>query len=223
MIYLVVGGSKSGKSSYGERLAKELDNEKNNLYYIATMNPYDLEDLKRIENHIEERKDYGFKTIEKFKNIEEIIEEINNKEKILYKTNSTKYIEKVNSKKEESLDRVDIKKCVIFIDSITSLLTNEMFDGKNYNKFAFEKVLKGLNLILESSKDTVIISDYLFSDGIIYDSYTEDFRKALGKINKELATIANVVVECSFGNIIIHKGKEESAFEKVYKRISNGN
>ena len=74
MIALVVGGAKSGKSMFAQNLAKllnesfeiclkeykddlarNLDNpfkKKNGkLYYVATMNPYDLEDLKRIENH----------------------------------------------------------------------------------------------------------------------------------------------------------------------------
>ena len=48
MIILVVGGSKSGKSMLGQRLAKKLESKDSNLYYIATMKPYDKEDIKRI-------------------------------------------------------------------------------------------------------------------------------------------------------------------------------
>ena len=75
MIALVVGGAKSGKSMFAQNLAKslnesfetylkeDLDGEleddlkkkSGKLYYVATMNPYDLEDLKRIENHLKER------------------------------------------------------------------------------------------------------------------------------------------------------------------------
>ena len=54
MIALVIGGAKSGKSMFAQNLAKSLENKSGKLYYIATMKPYDLEDLKRIENHFEE-------------------------------------------------------------------------------------------------------------------------------------------------------------------------
>ena len=43
MIILVVGGAKSGKSDYAEKIAQML-HEGGNLYYIATMNPHDEED-----------------------------------------------------------------------------------------------------------------------------------------------------------------------------------
>ena len=108
MIILLVGGSKSGKSMAGQRYAKSLyDN--GNLYYIATMKPYDNEDLKRIENHIEDRRGWGFKTIEKALNIGEIENNINKKDTIL-------------------------------IDSITSLITNEMFKDNNFISNVSEKI-----------------------------------------------------------------------------------
>ena len=95
MIYFIVGGSKSGKSSYGEKEAIKLC-KNGNLYYIATMNPYDKEDEERIKIHRRQRDGLGFKTIEQYRNIEEVLFKVNN--------SST-----------------------IFIDSSTSLLTNEMF------------------------------------------------------------------------------------------------
>ena len=52
MIALVVGGAKSGKSMFAQDLAKSLESKNGKLHYVATMNPYDLEDLKRIENHL---------------------------------------------------------------------------------------------------------------------------------------------------------------------------
>lgn len=49
MLYLVTGGSGSGKSEYAENLAVSL--KKENLIYIATMFPFDDESLKKIERH----------------------------------------------------------------------------------------------------------------------------------------------------------------------------
>ncbi|MDZ5035126.1 bifunctional adenosylcobinamide kinase/adenosylcobinamide-phosphate guanylyltransferase, partial [Clostridium perfringens] len=73
MIVLIVGGAKSGKSMLGQHIAKEIESINGKLYYVATMKPFDKEDLKRIENHLLERKDWGFETIEQDKNIENIL------------------------------------------------------------------------------------------------------------------------------------------------------
>ena len=198
MIALVVGGAKSGKSIFAQNLAKSLNesfkihlkeykdelggdlnnpfkNKNRKLYYVATMNPYDLEDLKRIENHLKEREGYGFNTI------------------------------------EETIDMGKVSKLIqkndtVLIDSVTSLVTNCMFRGKDFFKEVSEDILSGILEIINVAGDIVILSDYLFSDSIQYDCYTERFRKEIGIINRKLAEISDIVVECSYGNIIYHKG-----------------
>ena len=192
MIVLVVGGAKSGKSMFAQNLSKslneslknpisgqldgEIEREVGKLYYVATMNPYDLEDLKRIENHLREREGYGFNTIEETLNMSKVSSLI----------------------KEED---------TVLIDSITSLVTNYMFRGKEFYKDVSDDSLSGILEIINNSKNVVIVSDYLFSDSIQYDCYTENFRKEIGVVNRKLAKIADTVVECSYGNIIYHKGK----------------
>ena len=192
MIVLVVGGAKSGKSMFAQNLSKslneslknpingqldgEIEREVGKLYYVATMNPYDLEDLKRIENHLREREGYGFNTIEETLNMSKVSSLI----------------------KEED---------IVLIDSITSLVTNYMFRGKEFYKDVSDDILSGILEIINNSKNVVIVSDYLFSDSIQYDCYTENFRKEIGVVNRKLAKIADTVVECSYGNIIYHKGK----------------
>ena len=192
MIVLVVGGAKSGKSMFAQNLSKslneslknpisgqldgEIEREVGKLYYVATMNPYDLEDLKRIENHLREREGYGFNTIEETLNMSKVSSLI----------------------KEED---------TVLIDSITSLVTNYMFRGKEFYKDVSDDILSGILEIINNSKNVVIVSDYLFSDSIQYDCYTENFRKEIGVVNRKLAKIADTVVECSYGNIIFHKGK----------------
>ena len=196
MIALVVGGAKSGKSMFAQDLAKSLNEsskiyleedlevdlhenteiKKGKLYYVATMNPYDLEDLKRIENHLREREGYGFNTIEETINM---------------------------SKVSESIQKND----TVLIDSVTSLVTNYMFQGKDFFKKVSDDILFGILEIINVAGDVVIVSDYLFSDSIQYDCYTENFRKEIGIINRKLAALADAVVECSYGNIIYHKDK----------------
>lgn len=176
MICLVIGGAKSGKSMYAQNLSKELENESGNLYYVATMNPYDLEDLKRIENHLKERDGYGFETIEVQRNIGSIVSKIEKKDTLL-------------------------------IDSLTSIVTNEMFYLDEFNENVKSNIINGIKSISNAALNVVMVSDYISSDSIHYDNYTESFRKELGNLNIELAKASDVVIECVFNNIIIHKGR----------------
>ena len=53
MRYFLSGGSKSGKSMLGQRLARDMA-AGGPLYYIATMIPRDEEDQARIRRHLQE-------------------------------------------------------------------------------------------------------------------------------------------------------------------------
>lgn len=178
MVILIIGGAKSSKSSYAEFYSSKLSKgEEGTLYYLATMNPYDLEDLKRIENHLVSREKYNFTTIEKHRNIKSVANEFTKKDTVL-------------------------------LDSLTSLVTNEMFVGQDFNKNVSSYIFEDLKVLIKSVKNLVIVSDYVFCDGIKYDSYTDTFRKELGNLTCNLTKISDVVIEASFGNLIFHKGKE---------------
>ncbi len=56
MIHLVLGGARSGKSSYSEKQSLEIANQQNkSLHYIATAISFDTEMEKRIELHQQQR------------------------------------------------------------------------------------------------------------------------------------------------------------------------
>jgi len=74
MNYLIIGGSKSGKSEVGEKISLTLNKDK--VIYIATMRPYDKEDEERINKHIENRGELNFITLEVQKNLHEIVKNI---------------------------------------------------------------------------------------------------------------------------------------------------
>lgn len=62
MIVLVTGGSGCGKSTWAEKLIASLPKEKR--VYIATMQVYDEESVRRVARHRAQRADKGFRTIE---------------------------------------------------------------------------------------------------------------------------------------------------------------
>ena len=68
MRLLFIGGCKSGKSSTAQRIAKRLG-ENAPLYYWATMEPHDDEDLARIRRHIADRDGWGFTTVERARDL----------------------------------------------------------------------------------------------------------------------------------------------------------
>lgn len=67
MLILLTGGSACGKSTYGEELAVQGPKP---LYYIAAMQPYDEECLRKIARHRELRRDKGFETIERYTDVD---------------------------------------------------------------------------------------------------------------------------------------------------------
>ena len=62
MRILLTGGSGCGKSTYAERLARELPAPR---YYLATMRPFEAESRAKIMRHQAQRADAGFITIER--------------------------------------------------------------------------------------------------------------------------------------------------------------
>ena len=174
---LIIGGSKSGKSEVGEKIALTLNKDK--VIYVATMKPFDKEDKERIRKHIKNREGFNFVTLEIERNIHEINKSINQEDTIL-------------------------------IDSITSLLTNEMFIENDIIKNPSINILSGLKQIMLKAKNTLIVSDYIFNDAIDYDEITKTFQKELAIINRELAEICENVIECSFSNVKYHKFKGEA-------------
>lgn len=91
------------------------------------------------------------------------------------------------------------------LDSITALLSNEMFkDGKVYPD-AGKKVAEDLIRLTEKVNHIVFVSDYIYSDANMYDEFTEMYREALAYIDKNLAKVCDRVIEVSFGNIMEYK------------------
>jgi adenosylcobinamide kinase/adenosylcobinamide-phosphate guanylyltransferase len=176
MRYLIVGGSKSGKSEIAEKISLEICKEK--VIYIATMQPYDDEDKERIKKHINRRMGLNFETFEVEKSLHKIANNIKDEDTVL-------------------------------LDSITSLLTNEMFNNGGIIKNPSGDILSGLEQILFRAKNTLIVSDYIFSDAKEYDEITKNYQKELAIINIRLAEICDNVIECNFGSIKYRKGKGE--------------
>ena len=93
------------------------------------------------------------------------------------------------------------------LDSVTALLSNEMFAPDRFHPEAAEKIAKELCEFVRRAPNTVLVSDFIYSDATIYDEWTEAYRRGLAHIDRELAKICDSVIEVVNSQIIVYKGE----------------
>ena len=112
---------------------------------------------------------------------------------------------------EKCLDGAD-RNAVFLVDSVTALLTNEMFPDMHSgaaDEAAARRCISGLLKLAHHARDVVFVSDYIYSDAAKYDESTECFRRGLAETDKALASECDAVAELCAGNVIWHKGRME--------------
>lgn len=187
MLYLITGGSGSGKSEYAENLAvrlrERLGSGAGSLYYVATMYSCDRECEERIARHRLMRKDKGFSTIECHCGISRV-----------------------------RAGRQD----VLLLECMSNLLANEMYlpeggirdRGDKAQEQLEETVAKPLLELAGQAGELVVVTNEVFSDGVRYDPESEKYRELLGKLNAMLAAQADALAEVVFTIPVIQKGEE---------------
>ena len=189
MLYIVTGGSGSGKSEYAEQTAVQCRNRTGGtLWYLATMRIWDDEGRKRVERHRRMRAAKGFETIERYTGLEtlelrETFEELNpaglDAEQ---ETDSLKYWE----------SRRVAQKQVLLLECMSNLVLNEFYDQENG---AEERILQGIKHLQKQCGDLIIVTNEIFSDGVTYEPESERYIELLGRINRELGQMADSVTE----------------------------
>lgn len=177
MNVLISGGCKNGKTAFAQDIAVKLS-KNGERYYVATMLPFDDDDRARIARHIGERAGMGFQTLEQPRNISGCLSAANNGGTFL-------------------------------IDSVTALLVNEMYPDMRMERAdpaAAERCREGLLKVAKEAGNAVFVSDYIYSDAIRYDAFTENYRASLAMLDRSLASVCDTVIELCAGNVIFHKG-----------------
>ena len=193
MLYIVTGGSGSGKSEYAEQTAVQCRNRTGGtLWSLATMRIWDDEGRKRVERHRRMRAAKGFETIERYTGLEtlelrETFEELNpaglDAEQ---ETDSLKYWE----------SRRVAQKQVLLLECMSNLVLNEFYDQENG---AEERILQGIKHLQKQCGDLIIVTNEIFSDGVTYEPESERYIELLGRINRELGQMADSVTEAVYG------------------------
>ena len=93
------------------------------------------------------------------------------------------------------------------LDSVTALLSNEMFPGPEFDAGAGERLAGELEIFARSVKHAVFVSDFLYADSGHYDRWTEIYRRGLALCDKRLAACCDAVGEVFSGNHLMYKGE----------------
>ncbi len=177
MMVLIVGGSKSGKSSLAQDIAVRLAGEQPR-YYIATMISHDAEDDERIARHIADRAGMGFETLEQGKNLPALLSGSNPRGTFL-------------------LDSVT----ALLSNEFFPPEKNYAPDFQ-----AGARVREDILQLSRSVSNLVVVADDLFRDAACYDDITRHYRKALADILRGVARESDAVLEMTVGNVTVHKG-----------------
>lgn len=168
---LVIGGSGCGKSAYAENRIRELA-QSDRIYYLATMQVYGEEGRKKVERHVEMRREKGMLTLEQTRDVADVI------------------------------PRLPSEKCCVILEDLGNLVANEMFqdnaDPVDWQVVA-GKIISQVRLLEGATKHLVIVTNNVFEDGITYGEGTMNYLKALGRVNAELAGTAAEVTEVVVG------------------------
>lgn len=170
MLELVTGGSGSGKSAYAEsRICEWNRQDPKPLFYIATMFPYGEETEKKIERHRILRKGKGFETLEWYTGLKQHLE-------------------------EGSLKGADV-----LLECMSNLVANEMYMESGAGCYADQAILEGIRELNQQCSNLVIVTNEVFSESVPDSPEMKEYKRILGKINREIATMADQVTEVIYG------------------------
>ena len=170
MLELVTGGSGSGKSAYAEsRICEWNRQDLNPLFYIATMYPYGEETEKKIERHRILRKGKGFETLEWYTGLKQHLE-------------------------DGSLKGADV-----LLECMSNLVANEMYMESGAGCHADQAILEGIRELNQQCANLVIVTNEVFSESVPDSPEMKEYKRILGRINREIATMADQVTEVIYG------------------------
>ena len=203
MLRLIIGGSASGKSEYAERLVCSLPGKR---IYAATMEPFGEEGRERIARHRKLREGRGFVTVEVPRELGVLADTLRKS-----RAQGKLFGEELDTEDvREELKTGSVRKIFnILLEDLPNLVANELFaDGEIIGTDAeraeksdviFSKVIRAVEELSCISENLTIVTGDIFSDGVRYDSSTEEYRRLLAKVNCRIAEKTDQVVFVTAG------------------------
>ena len=102
-----------------------------------------------------------------------------------------------------SLDAVEIPSAsAAIVECVPTLLSNEMFLAGG----RVDSIPLGIKQLCGTCAELVVVTNDVFSDGQVYDAATEAYKRLLARINREIAGMADCVIEVVYSIPVAVKG-----------------
>ena len=88
---------------------------------------------------------------------------------------------------------------VVLLECMSNLVANEIFEPDGAHEKTVEAVREGISGLMNQTQRLFVVTNEIFSDGIEYDPDTMRYLEYLGKVNQELAVLADQVTEVVYG------------------------
>ena len=99
-----------------------------------------------------------------------------------------------------------VRESCALLECMSNLVANEMFLPGGAGADCVPAVERGIRALKEKVSHLVIVTNEIFSEGLIYGDGTDLYMKNLGEINASLARMADEVYEVVYGIPIMLKG-----------------
>lgn len=182
MFHIVTGGSGSGKSAYGESLV--LAEREGRRIYLATMRPWDEEMVHKIEKHRRMRAEKRFETVEMYDRIC-----------------------RRDDMPEEWQGHFP-EDGVVLLECLSNLTANLFYNPDYARRDLADMIAEDVLWLKRQVRTLIVVTNEVFSDGILYDKETRDYQAILAGVNRRLAAEADTVTEVVYGIPVPVKGKE---------------
>ncbi|MFB4163473.1 bifunctional adenosylcobinamide kinase/adenosylcobinamide-phosphate guanylyltransferase [Alteribacillus sp. JSM 102045] len=180
MLTFICGGVRSGKSSWGEDYAEKLQ-AGGRLIYIATARTTDSEMKKRIDLHKKERQ-----------------------------LRSDAWLTIEQSKRLDVCAKSISKNDIIFLDCLTTWLSNEVFsdvEPPQLSSVVKDRVKSAVSVLEDACSHLIIISNDLFQEPIPESEQVYRYIKILGELHQYFTDQAELAVKMEYGIPVVMKGE----------------
>lgn len=211
MIHLVTGGSGSGKSEYGEGLILDIpDGER---FYIATMESSGREAERRIARHRKLREGKGFFTIERPRDLGGLILPGEGRKNVLLECVSNLAANEMFGGGAcgltESAGEAGACGPAELAGETGPCGPAELAGETGLDRLMelARRIVSDIRSLARQADHLVIVTNQVGEDGCCYDRETRAYIALVGRVNQELAKLADQVTEVVFGIPVVVKGE----------------
>lgn len=97
--------------------------------------------------------------------------------------------------------------CAVLLECVGNLCANEMFRS-DVIRDPVPPVMEGIMHLRSRTSQIVVVTNEVGSDGITYTPETMEYIRNIAKINRQIATLSDTVIECVAGIPIVLKGEK---------------